>query len=257
MTMAIEEKAARVYRQFDSFMHQAVRSATRTAHIRLVGEAGKASRAYGSGAGLAAALAEIQDWVWAGYLGRVWGETVTHAGRLAVEALGITNVDAGIFERAARLYLDRQGKRRGAGIAGTSRKAVLASIEAGREARETPAEVARRILADAEEMAMWRSATIGSTQAHAAGMFGAWTGAVKTLPGWGKGLAAPRAPGITCDQHKTAHGQRRGLREAFEVANDYEEGEPADRLNYPGDGELGARPSNVINCRCAIEFVRR
>ena len=255
--MAIEEKAARVYRQFDSFMHQAVRSATRTAHIRLVGEAGKASRAYGSGAGLAAALGEIQDWVWAGYLGRVWSETVKPAGRLMVEALGVMNVDVGIFERASRLYLDRQAKRRGAGIAETSRKAVLASIEAGREARETPAETARRILADAEEMAQWRSATIGSTEAHAAGNYGAWTGAVQTLPGWLKVWARPHAAGVTCDQHKTAHGQRRGLREAFEVANDYEDGEPADRLNYPGDGELGARPSNVINCRCAIEFERR
>jgi hypothetical protein len=123
-------------------------------------------------------------------------------------------------------------------------------------AGDMTAETARRIVADAGEMAIWRSATIGLTESHAAGYFGAYTGAIQTLRGWVKVWTAPRAPGITCDQHKSTQGQRRPLRDTFAVVNDYEPDGPAEAMQYPGDGEHGARASNVINCRCAMEFER-
>jgi hypothetical protein len=257
MVLAMPAKSARIYRAFDHFMAQAGRGAARSAHTRLVAEAGKAARAYSGGAGDAAALGEVLDSTWASYLGLVWVETVTRAGVLTAESLGAAAIDAGVFDRAARQYLDRNGRSHGAGIAATSRKAIQKSIDDGREAKETPAEIGRRILDDAEAAAVWRAATIGSTEAHAAGNLGALTGAVQTLRGWAKVWTAPRAAGVTCDQHKSTHGQRRGLREAFDVANDYETDNPArDAMNYPGDGEHGARASNVINCRCAMEFRR-
>jgi len=256
MVLAVPAKAARMYRAFDAFMAQAGRGATRSAHTRLAMEARKAANAYGRGDGEAGALGAIHDSVWISYLGLVWIEIVTNAGQLTAEQLG-GKVDAGVFDRAARLYLERNGRPRGAGIAETSRKAVAASIGRGLMAGEMPADVARRIVSDADQAAIWRSATIGLTESHAAGHFGAWTGAVQTLRGWVKVWAPPRAHGITCDQHKSTHGQRRGLREAFDVANDYETDNPAgDAMNYPGDGEHGARASNVINCRCALEFER-
>jgi hypothetical protein len=217
-------------------------------------EARKAASAFERGAGVSLVDA-VQDSVWASYLGLVWIEVVTNAGQLTAEALG-GKVDAGVFDRAARLYLDRNARTRGAGIAETSRKAINDSMERGRLAGETTAETARRIVADADQAAIWRSATIGLTESHAAGHFGAFTGAVQTLRGWVKVWTAPRAPGITCDQHKSAQGQRRPLREFFEVVNDYEPDEPAETMNYPGDGEHGARASNVINCRCAMVFER-
>lgn len=248
-------KGARIYRAFDSFMVQAGRGATRSAHVRLVAEAHKAANAYAAGAGEAGALGQVQDSVWSAYLGLVWIETVTKAGQVTAEQLG-GKVDAGVFDRAARLYLDRNARNRGAGIAETSRAAVAASIGRGLMAAEMPADVARRIVAEAEAAAIWRSATIGLTESHAAGNFGALAGAIQTLRGWLKVWTAPRAPGITCDQHKSTQGQRRPLRDTFAVVNDYEPDEPAEAMNYPGDGEHGARASNVINCRCAMEFER-
>jgi hypothetical protein len=255
MILAMSAKSARIYRAFDSFLLQAGRGATRSAHTRLAMEARKAANAYAAGAGEPGALAAIADSVWASYLGLVWIEVVTHAGQLTAESLG-GKVDAGVFDRAARLYLERNGRPRGAGIAETSRKAVAASIGRGLMAGDTTAETARRIVADADQAAIWRSATIGLTESHAAGYYGAHTGAVQTLRGWVKVWTAPRAPGITCDQHKSTQGQRRPLRDAFAVVNDYESDEPAEALQYPGDGEHGARASNVINCRCAMEFER-
>jgi hypothetical protein len=258
MLMEMPAKAARIYRAFDQFMAQAGRGASRSAHTRLVAEAGKAARTFSGGAGEAAALAEVLDSTWTAYLGLVWVEAVTRAGVLTAESLGVTKVDAGVFDRAARLYLQRNAAGRGSGIAETSRKAIAKSIEYGQVTRETPAEIGRRILADAETAAEWRSATIGLTESHAAGNYGAWKGAAQTLRGWVKIWAAPRAAGVTCDQHKSTQGQRRPLLDAFDVRNDYEpENEAADVMNYPGDGEYGARASNVINCRCAMEFVRR
>lgn len=256
MAMAMPAKSARMYRAFDHFMAQAGRGASRSAHTRLVAEAGKAARAFEAGAGEAAALGEVLDSTWAAYLGLVWVEIVRRAGVLTAESLGASSVDAGVFDRAARLYLDRNARTRGAGIAETSRKAIQKSMDDGRAAKETPAEIGRRILDDAEAAAVWRGATIGSTESHAAGNFGALIGAVQTLRGWAKIWTAPRAPGITCDQHKSTHGQRRPLRDAFAVVNDYEPDEPAEAMNYPGDGEHGARASNVINCRCTMEFAR-
>jgi len=256
MVLAVPAKAARMYRAFDAFMQQAGRGASRSAHTRLVAEAGKAARAFAGGAGEAAALGEILDSTWTAYLGLVWVETVTRAGALTAESLGATSVDAGVFDRAARLYLQRNAAGRGAGIAATSRKAVAASIGRGLMVGETPADVARRIIDDAEAAAVWRAATIGLTEAHAGGNLGAFTGAIQTLRGWVKIWTAPRADGVTCDQHKSTQGQRRDLREPFAVLNDYEPDEPAEAMNYPGDGEHGARASNVINCRCTMEFRR-
>ena len=49
-------------------------------------------------------------------------------------------------------------------------------------------------------------------------------------------------PNRTRVEHELAHGQRRGLREAFEVGPDL--------LMYPGDpsGSVG----NIVNCLCAL-----
>lgn len=257
MTITEPEKGARIYRQFDLYLEQAGRIATRGAHVRIVSEANRAARALANGAGDAAALAEVLDGAWADYLARVWIETVTTAGGLMADILSGGKVDSGVFDRIGRLYADRHARARGAGIAETSRNAIAASIARGQDAGETLAEVGRRIVADAGSAATWRGATIGSTEAHAAGYCGAWNAAVQTLRGWIKVWAAPRAAGVTCDQHKSAHGQRRPLRDAFDVANDYEAPDAtADKLQYPGDGERGARASNVINCRCGMEFQR-
>ena len=247
-------KSARIYKPYDAFMLQAGRGATRSAHTRLAMEARKAANAYGAG-DEAAALAAIQDSVWLSYLGLVWIETVTRAGQLTAEALG-GKVDAGVFTRAAQLHVERFGRGLAGQFADASREMVAASIGRGLMAGETPADIAWRIVADADQAAIWRSADIGVSESHAAGNFGAYTGAVQTLRGWVKVWAAPRAPGITCDHHKSTQGQRRPLREFFAVVNDAEPDMPVETLNYPGDCEHGARASNVVNCRCAMEFER-
>lgn len=244
-----------MYRLFDRFMEQAGNRATSGARARLVAEARKAANTYRAGAGEAAALGVIQDVQWEQYLNLVWREVVTSAGGLMLQAMQVP-ADSGALDRTARLYLARNGATRGAGIANTSRNHVADSIADGLAEHETTAEVARRIAADAETRASWRGATIGSTESHAAGYLGAWSAALQSLRRWDKVWTAPRARGVTCDQHKSTHGQRRGLRDAFDVANDYEPDGGSDRMNYPGDGEIGARPSNVINCRCAMEFER-
>jgi len=251
------EKSTRMYRKFDDYLATAGKSATRGAKSRLVVEARKAAIAYRDGSGEAGALAEVSDAKWTDYLDAVWRAVVPHAGKLTVEMLG-GEADAGAFDRIARLYVDRNAAGRGAGIANTSRNAIAGWIAEGLEEFETNSEIARRIIAESEKAAEWRSATIGLTESHAAGYLGAWSGALQTLRGWVKIWAAPRARGITCDQHKSAHGQRRGLREAFHVANDYEISvDPTrDEMAYPGDGERGARASNVINCRCDMELRR-
>jgi len=55
---------------------------------------------------------------------------------------------------------------------------------------------------------------------------------------------------------KVGRGQRRPVRDPFSVVNDYDDAGIADRMQYPGDGELGAQPANVINCRCYLDFER-
>jgi len=86
--------------------------------------------------------------------------------------------------------------------------------------------------------------------------FGSLTAAIESRHPLVKIWYGPRSAHITCDQHKTVRGQRRGLRDAFSVRQDYEPDLGEDRMMYPGDGEQGARASNVINCRCWMDFLR-
>ena len=57
--------------------------------------------------------------------------------------------------------------------------------------------------------------------------------------------------GITRPSHLRADGQRRGLNEAFVLAD--EKGN-THRLMYPGDTSLGASGSQTINCRCTVRI---
>jgi hypothetical protein len=224
----------------------------KVARRRLRDESARAAAAYRAG-GRAAATDAIVDSLWIDYLRRVWVNVVVNAGAHTFVILGAAENDH-ILEAAAGSYNARNAAERGAGIANTSRNKVKSSIEEGERKREPVERIARRIIADGEAAAAWRSLTIASTEVHAAACMGSLTAAIASGQRLAKIWYGPRLHSITCDQHKTVRGARRPLNVAFEVANDYEPDAGADSMMYPGDGEAGARASNVINCRCWLDF---
>jgi hypothetical protein len=256
MMTAHHEKIAQQYREFDVVMTRHRDNYTREAGNRLRMETRDAANAYRERGGEGPALRAIVPETWSDYLQKLWRTVPVNAGTLIAEILDVT-ADRALLEAAAMAYLRGNANERGAGIAQTSRDAVSRSIEAGREAGELPGGIALRIAKDGRDASLWRGATIGSTEVHAAAYFGAWNAARQSRLSLDKVWRAPRIHGVTCDQHKSTHGQRRAVLEAFDVLNDYEPEEAADLMDYPGDGERGARAQNIINCRCAMEFVRR
>ena len=248
-----ELKATRRWAAFDILARQNNRVFMSIAGRRLVNEGAGAAAAFLRG-GRQAALDAVRDSVWVDYLVRLWLTVVAGAGESAAAVFDIETAPAAL-DWAAAEYNRRNSAERGAGIASTSRAHVARSIEraAGEDPGMEPAAISKRIYSDAVAAARWRSATIGMTEVHAASCFAAWTVASArrgTVKIWSK----PRNRSITCDQHKSAAGERRPVGDAFLIRNDYEPSAGADRMMYPGDGELGARASNVINCRCTIDF---
>jgi hypothetical protein len=251
---ATETKDSRRWREFDAHLEGISLSWQREARRRLVMEAIAAAGRYRE-AGEGAAAAAVTDARWIDYLDRVWRYAVTHAGTRAAAVLGVS-ADATYLDHAAVRYLQGESKRRGEGIAETSRAMIAKWIHEGLGENLMPAGIERLIATEGRRVAQWRGAMIGSTETHAASWFGSWLTVGRAGGRWEKIWAAPRRGGITCDQHKSTHGQRRPLADPFRVLNDYEADQPAESLNYPGDSGFSPRPSNVINCRCAMDFER-
>jgi hypothetical protein len=248
------EKAARQWREFDVYLVQAGEAWGRDARRRLVDETAAAADGYRRG-NEGAAINAIRDAVWIEYLTRLYRSVTVHAGERAAELLDVA-ADTALLTGVALGYLDRNAEPRGAGIAETSRDNVRRWIRQGRDEDEAPATIGRRIAAEGRTASQWRSMLIATTETHGASWLGAWSAARHSHLSLTKIWEAPRRAGVTCDQHKSTHGQRRPLIEPFHVLNDYEPGTAEDAMQHPGDAEMGARASNIINCRCAMDFDR-
>jgi len=246
-------KSRRVWWSFDAAIHQDIATFSAVARRRLRTEGAAAALGYAAH-GRPGALDAVTDKAWVDYLTRVWINTVETAGSHTAVVLGL-GPQGGLFQSAAASYLKRNAAERGRMIADTSRKGIANAIDAGERFGDTIERMKRRIVTAAENASGWRSATIGSTEGHAAAGLGSFTAACQAR-GLVKIWAGPRAERVTCDQHKTVRGQRRPVRDPFAVRNDYDDAGTADRMQYPGDGELGAQPANVINCRCYLDLER-
>ncbi len=246
-------KTRRQWWTFDAAIHQEIATFSSVARRRLRAEGAAAALGYAAH-GRPGALAAVTDKAWADYLTRVWMNTVETAGSHAGVVLGL-GPQGGLFASVAAGYLKRNAAARGVLIADTSRKMIGNAIDAGERFGDTIERMKRRIVTAVENASGWRSVTIGSTEGHAAAGLGTFTAGCQTH-GLVKVWAGPRAERVTCDQHKTVRGQRRPMRDPFSVLNDYDDAGAPDRLQYPGDGELGAQPANVINCRCYLDFER-
>ena len=93
----------------------------------------------------------------------------------------------------------------------------------------------------------YRSEVIARTEIVRASNYGSHMGAKKTGLKLNKEwIATPGAR--TRPAHAAANGQTVGIDDPFIV--------DGDKLMYPGDTSLGAKASNVIQCRCASGYVR-
>lgn len=104
-------------------------------------------------------------------------------------------------------------------------------------------EIARSIRSDADGIARARALVIARTETHAAAAFASDAAAESTgLDLEREWIAADDAR--TRDTHAAADGQKRGMREEFEVGGAL--------LMRPGDPD--APPEETINCRCQLLY---
>jgi hypothetical protein len=243
---AVDSKATdRRWRTFDVFLESESAAQAGMAQRLLKDEAHRIAGAYGR-AGRNTALQQVRELPWHNYIMQLWSTAVKIAGELTEEVLASKRSD--IFYRAARQWLDRNGRARAAGLARTSRQNALKAIAAATEASASLDTVQDAVRQELEKIAVWRSETIARTEVHSAAYYGAFMAALASHQPLHKIWTAPRHPTRTCDQHLELHGVRAEMRHYFVIGED--------RLMYPGDTELGAAPEQTINCRCSMDLIQ-
>lgn len=131
-------------------------------------------------------------------------------------------------------------------ISATDYNAILKAIQAGLDAGEGIAAIAKKIK-DVSASTPYHAATIARTETHNAATFGSVESArvaeqefgVQMNKVWLSTLDNRTRPG-----HRNANNQTVGLGEKFQIGTD--------NMDRPGDPS--AEPDNVINCRCAVAF---
>jgi len=88
----------------------------------------------------------------------------------------------------------------------------------------------------------WQTERIARTTITAASNLGATEAWAQSEVVRAREWISALIPGRTRDEHATAHGQQRGLRESFDVGGEL--------LQYPGDPQ--GSPGNIINCLCTL-----
>jgi rubrerythrin len=241
MRSATELKTARTWAEFD---HVRVTNTVRFQSIierLLISEGRRAATEYLSG-GERAAREAVSDADWQACIVRMWHVSVVDASAAADRFLGLTGDRTAAYESAASRIIEANGTDRARGIAETSRKNITRIIDNARGAEETNDQIASAIESETKRIAAWRSETISATEVHGASWYAAWVAAMESGRPLIKVWLAPRAKGITCDQHLALHGQRRHINTKFLIGVWW--------LMYPGDTTNGAPPEQTINCRC-------
>lgn len=237
-------KAQRFAAEFTRFIDQeSVRWSIR-AHGILNAEGGRAARAYAMTGQESAALGQVLDTQWLGYLERTWLSTVPRAGALTEELL----VKAGtpdIFLQATVRWLRLNAAQRVTGISDTSRDEIGNQIRIGVSKGESRQEIAARITKHRRSISPERALTIGRTEVHAAANYGSLIAAAEVRVPMNKIWVAV-GDAHTRDTHRSAQGQRASLADPFRVGG-YS-------LMHPGDSSMGAPAHEIVNCRCVTSY---
>lgn len=165
-------------------------------------------------------------------------------GLAAPEHKGLTDP----WRAAIENWFQGEAGKKIAQITETTRNEVTQELLYGIRAGEGIPELARRLRRMTEGFTNERAVTIARTEVIAASNLGSQVGARST------GLVLDKLWIATPDKrtrpaHSTAEGQRRPLDEPYEVGGE--------RLNFPGDGSLGASARNLVRCRCAEGYEER
>lgn len=141
------------------------------------------------------------------------------------------------------IWVETWAARKAALIVGTTLQWVRERISAGEAEGLGVEEIARSIRSEADGISRTRALVIARTETHAAAAFASDAAAESTgLELEREWIAADDAR--TRETHAAADGQRRGMREAFDVGGA--------SLMRPGDPD--APPEETINCRCQLLY---
>lgn len=222
---------------------ESVRWAGRAEKI-LQSEGERAAAAYAIG-GEAAALAAVNEDAWKVYIDALWLAIAPAGAALVAEWIPKAAYDP--YVAAVLRYLHQYGAKRSRQLSATSRKKLSDLIQMFVERHEARETAAAKIREDWLATAKTRARVIARTEVHAAANFGSITAAEESQVSLVK-IWTHVSDRRVRDTHIAAEGQRRGLREPFDIGG-YQ-------LQFPGDGSMGAPGAIVINCRCAMRYER-
>lgn len=141
------------------------------------------------------------------------------------------------------IWVETWAARKAALIVGTTLQWVRERISAGEAEGLGVEEIARSIRSEADGISRTRALVIARTETHSAATYASQAAAESTgLDMEREWIAADDAR--TRDTHAAADGQKRGMREEFEVGGAL--------LMRPGDPD--APPEETINCRCQLLY---
>lgn len=144
------------------------------------------------------------------------------------------------------IWVETWAARKAALIVGTTLQWVRERISAGEAEGLGVEEIARSIRSEADGISRTRALVIARTETHAAAAFASDAAAESTgLELEREWIAADDAR--TRETHAAADGQRRGMREEFEVGGAL--------LMRPGDPS--GPPEETISCRCQLLYDTR
>lgn len=146
------------------------------------------------------------------------------------------------WQRVVSDYLKNNAGIRIRHISDTSLKYIREQLEAGVNEGESIDKLARRISDTYQLFTPYRSRLIARTEVIGASNLGSRAGAIETGLNLDHIWLSTR-DNRTRDDHVAMDGQRRPLNEPFVFPD-------GSRAMFPGDGSMGAPPSEIIQCRC-------
>jgi hypothetical protein len=145
----------------------------------------------------------------------------------------------------ARQYVQTQGVDRIRRITETTRSKVRQFVEDAIGEGWSTQRTAKELAGYTQALNKSRAIVVARTELVSAGNYGSYVGAKAT------GLLLDKIwlstkDARTRDPHRKANGQKVDIDTFFEINGQ--------RLMHPGDGNHGAKASNLVNCRCTLIY---